>query len=186
LDTQGKVEHCFNPIVTRQRGINDVLLQEGCFGYEIIRKGEVIAEGIFPNGSTTVGKNYLLDAAFRNSGTTANWYIGLIDAASYSALAAADTMSSHGGWVEFEDYTESVRQTWTKSAASSGQITASAASAFTIGAVSSGTEVKGAFVTSVSTKGGTTGILWATGIFPADIPVQEDDIINITYYTQLT
>lgn len=186
METKSKIEGGFSASLERRRNLGDDTVQEGYFGYEIIRKGKVIAEGRFNNGSTTVGKNYLLDAAFRDSGTTANWYIGLIDAASYSALAAADTMSSHGGWVEFEDYTESVRQTWTKSAASSGQMTASAASAFTIGAVSSGTEVKGAFVTSVSTKGGTTGILWATGIFPADIPVQEDDIINITYYTQLT
>lgn len=159
---------------------------EGFFHLEVIRNGQVVHNFDFPNGSTTQGRNYLLDAGFRNSGTTANWYIGLIDADGFSALAAADTAASHGGWDEFTAYDETTRQAWNKSAASSGTMNASAASAFTIGAVGASTFLQGAFITSASAKSATTGVLWATGEFPAEIPVQEGDIINITYYTSLT
>lgn len=162
------------------------VVPKGFFHLEIVRKGKVVKDFTFPNGSTTQGRNYLLDAGFRNSGTTANWYIGLIDADGFSALDAADTPSSHGGWDEFTTYDETNRQTWNKSAASAGTMNASSASSFTIGAVTAGTFLQGAFVTSVNTKGATTGVLWATGEFPAEIPVQEGDIINITYYTSLT
>lgn len=159
---------------------------QGYFGLQVIRNGEVIHDFTFPNGSTTQGRNYLLDAAFRNSGTTANWYLSLIDADGFSSVDAADTPASHGGWAEFTAYDESTRPAWSKSAASGGTMNASAASMFTVGAVGAGTFIQGAFVTSLSTKGGTTGILWATGEFPAEIPVVEGDILNLTYYTSLT
>lgn len=159
---------------------------QGFFGLQLIRSGEIIHDLYFPNGSTTQGRNYLLDAAFRNSGTTANWYLGLIDADGFSTVAAADTAASHGGWDEFTAYDESARPAWTKSAASSGTMNASAASVFTIGAVGADTFLQGAFVASASAKGATTGILWATGEFPAEIPIVEGDVINITYYTSLT
>jgi len=159
---------------------------EGFFHLEVIRNGTVVNDLTFPNGSTTQGRNYLLDAGFRNSGTTSNWYIGLIDSDGFSALDAADTASSHGGWDEFTTYDESTRQAWNKSAASAGTMNASSASSFTVGAVASGTFLQGAFIASASAKSATTGVLWATGEFPAEIPVQEGDIINITYYTSLT
>lgn len=176
----------FNAFVTKARTLGATDKSAGGFELTITRKTGEVEKYVFPNGSTTQGRNYLLDAAFRNSGTTANWYIGLIDKTSFSELNVADTAASHGGWVEFEDYDESVRQTWTKSAASGGIINASAASTFTINAVSPLQYLAGAFVASVNTKGATTGILWATGQFAADIPIQEGDILNLTYFSQLT
>lgn len=160
--------------------------QVGKFVVEVIKKtGEIFTYEI-PNSSTTQGKNYLLDAGFRSTGNTANWYMGLIDATGFVELLAADTAASHTGWTEFEDYDNSTRPAWTKSAASAGVMNASAASSFTISAVGSGQALKGAFIASSNTKGGGSGVLWATGQFAADIPIQETDVINITYFTQLT
>lgn len=172
--------------MTRKRGFSDFVEQRGAFGLRLLRRGKLITQLEFPNASTVEGRNYLLNAAFRNSGTTANWYLGLIAEAGYSAVSAADTALSHSGWDEFTDYDETTRQTWNKAAASSSQMQASSESTFTISAVSAGTYLKGAFVASASGKSATTGVLWATGIFAADIPVQEGDILNLSYYTTLS
>src|ERR1051326_7288772 len=56
---------------------------------------------IFPNVVCTVGKNLMLDTLFAGSAyTVVGPYMGLISSTSYSAVAAADTMSSHSGWLE--------------------------------------------------------------------------------------
>lgn len=184
--TIAKSNDGFGFSMERRRKLVTELEQSGGFLLIIERKNGSVEDYTFPNSSTTEGKNYLLDAGFRNSGTTANWYMSLVDEDGFSAFSSADTMVSHAGWTEFQTYNEAARQTWTKSAASGGIMNASAAAQFTIGAVSAGQYLKGAFVTSGSVKGATTGVLWATGQFPADIPIQEDDVLNLTYFTQLT
>ena len=138
----------------------------------------------FSNLVTTVGKNDLLDKYLAGSAYTAAWYLGLISSTSYSAVAAGDTMSSHTGWLEAGStynptYSQSARPTPAWSAASSGSKATSAAVSFSI--TSSGT-VKGAFLTSVSTKDGTTGILYSTGLFTGgDKVVSSGDTVNVTY-----
>jgi hypothetical protein len=132
----------------------------------------------FPNGVTNAGKDHWLSVTF-NGGTAVNpWYLGLINESGYTALAAGDTMSSHTGWAEFTSYTESTRVDWGEDAPSSQSITNSTPATFTIS--SSGT-LKGIFVTSNSTKGGTTGTLWATALFSSDVPVASSDLLKVTY-----
>jgi hypothetical protein len=132
----------------------------------------------FPNGITNEGKDYWLNAAF-NAGTQVNpWYISLIDATGFTAVDATDTMASHVGWTEFTSYSEGTRVDWAEDPASGQSITNSTPITFTI---SSAGTLKGGFVTSDSTKGGTTGTLWATALFAADIPVAISDLLKITY-----
>ncbi len=87
-------------------------------------------------------------------------------------------MSSHAGWTEFTTYSDATRVAWTTVAAASESITNTTVSTFNING--SGT-VKGIFVTSVSTKSGTTGTLWSTAAFTSPVPVSNGDQLKITY-----
>jgi len=132
------------------------------------------------NDIVNVGKNLLLNVMFNDGTQVANnsWFIGLISNSGYSALAAADTMSSHAGWTEFTGYSEANRVAWGSGTATTQSTTNASAATFSINA--SGT-VKGVFITTQNTKGGTTGTLWATALFSADVAVTNGDELRVTY-----
>ncbi len=142
------------------------------------KDGKLIKSYSFHNDITNEGAGQILDIMFDSATQITAWYIGLISSASYSALAAADVMNSHGGWTEFTAYSESVRQTWGAGASSSRTTTNASAATFSINGTGT---VKGIFVASNSTKSGTTGKLWATGLFSADVPVNNGDSLKVTY-----
>lgn len=160
---------------------NDILQFRGEWYVEHYDKnGNFLGRYRFPNGITNVGKNYILDVGF-NSITQisqSSWCVGIIDNAGFSALASADTMSSHGGWSEFTSYSQTTRVAWGSGSASGQQISNATADTFDLTA--SGT-LYGIFVTSDNTKGGTTGTLWSTAAFPTTIPVSNGDQLKITY-----
>lgn len=156
----------------------NVLKPKGRWLFKHYRKFALIDEWAFNNGIVDVGMNKLLDVFFRNQTQIAAFYVGLIDNASYSALAAGDTMGSHGGWIENNDYDEAARVTWSPGAAASRLIVNSSAMEFTMNATKT---IKGAFVTSVSTKTGNTGTLWATGLFGTAKSVVATDVLRATY-----
>lgn len=132
----------------------------------------------FANLITTAGKNDLWDKYLAGSSYTAAWYLGLVDNAGFSAYAAGDTMSSHAGWAESTAYSNSTRVAVSWNAASSGS-KASTASAFTINATAT---LDGAFLTTGSAKGGTTGVLFSAGAFTGgDRSVANGDTLNVTY-----
>lgn len=132
------------------------------------------------NDITNAGKNSIFDVYFSDGTQIAAsaWVLGLISLSGYSALAAADTMASHGGWTEFTGYSEGTRPAWGPGDPASQSITNGTPVTFSINA--SGT-VKGIFVTSQNTKGGTTGTLWATALFSGDVPVTNGDQLKVTY-----
>ncbi len=132
----------------------------------------------FANLVTTVGKNALLDNHLAGSSYTAAWYLGLIGSTSYSAVAAADTMSSHAGWTESVAYSNSTRVAVSWNAASSGS-KASTTCTFNINGSDT---IKGAFLTTGSAKSGTTGTLYSAGLFSGgDQAVSNGGTLNITY-----
>jgi hypothetical protein len=157
----------------------DNLKFQGRFKLQHIRNGKVLKEHDFPNGVTTVGLNDLLDSAFAN-GTQRTWYVGIINDAVIGDLAAADTMASHAGWSEDSNYTEAARPAWiTGDTAASKSLVNAAFVVFTINAT---TTVSGIFITSVTTKGGATGILWSTAIFvDGNIAAESSDVLNVVY-----
>lgn len=168
----------------------------GRFTVEHIRDGKVLGVHDFPNGITNEGKDLLLEVMFHATSAAATWYIGLIDNASYSALADDDIYDdidqAGNGWDEFTSYTDgnnsdnaTTRPVWPEDAASSQSITNSSVAIFNI--TGTGT-VKGVFVVGLGaaamTKGDhdTDGNLWATALFGSgDVAVQSGDQLKVTY-----
>jgi hypothetical protein len=149
-----------------------------------IQRDDLVA----PNVVTDVGARYLLDNGLAGSAFTAAFFLGLISSTSYSAVAAGDTMASHAGWLEAgatnaPAYSESTRRTAAWSAASSRSKALSAGLVFTF--TNSGT-VKGPFLTTVSTKDGTTGTLYSAGLFSGgDQPVVNTNVLTVSYTATL-
>jgi hypothetical protein len=144
--------------------------------------GQVKWREEYHNLVTTVGKNDILTQYFKGSGYTAAFYVGLISSTSYTTgPAAGDTASSHGGWTEDQTYSNATRPTLTLGTASGGSIDNSANKAqFTINGSAT---IKGAFLITNSTKGGTTGTLYSAGTFSGgDRTVSNGDTLN----TQVT
>lgn len=56
-----------------------------------------------------VGLQYMAGVALTSTAQITTWYIGLYGAAASNTPAAGDTMSSHAGWTEVTDYSESTR-----------------------------------------------------------------------------
>jgi hypothetical protein len=125
---------------------------------------------------------------FTGSAYTATWFLGLYGAGASNTPAAADTMSSHAGWTEVVPYSNATRPACTfgtPTTANPSVATNSASPAsFTINATAT---VGGAFLTSNSTKSGTTGILYSAADFgsPGDRAVASGDVLTLTYTLSL-
>lgn len=158
---------------------DEALALRGRYRFECVgADGRVKWVDYIDNLVTTVGKNDLLDKYLAGTSYTATWYLGLIGSTSYTAVASGDTASSHAGWTESTAYGNSTRPAPSWGSASSGS-KASTATAFSINATAT---IKGSFLISNSTKGGTTGILFSCGLFSGgDRSVVNGDTLNVTY-----
>jgi len=135
------------------------------------------------NTVVNVGLDDLLDKYFKGSTYTAAHYVGLTDGT--PTPAAGDTMSSHAGWVEVTDYLNSpdVRPTLTLGTVSSQSVdnSASKASFAMAGASPDSITIGGAFITTDSTKGGTSGTLYSIAAFSGgDKTLNNGDTLNVT------
>jgi hypothetical protein len=136
-----------------------------------------------------VGLQYMAGTALTSTTQITSWYLGVYGAASSNNPAASDTMSSHAGWTEVTAYSESTRPAATFAAATSANpsvVTNSASKAqYTINGT---TTIGGAFLTSSSTKSGTTGTLFSAADFqsPGDRSVVNGDILLVTYTFSLS
>ena len=147
---------------------------------------------VIDNVVCTVGKNLMLDTALGGAAYTVTGpYMGLISSTSFTAVAAADTMTAHSGWLEAGGTNNPTysgnRKTAVFSAAAAGAKALSLALSYNIN--SSGT-VKGAFMNfgsgAVATKDDTGGTLWSAGTFTTgDKAVTNGDTLNISYSTSL-
>lgn len=151
------------------------------------RVKRVVEENIpIGNGATTQGLNHALDVTFRNQTQTAAWYTGIINNAGYTTgVSVNDTALSHGGWTEWTGYAESVRQTWSPAAASAGSVANASAMTFTNNTGSSVT-IRGVAVWSVSTKGSTGGLLWATAVENAGRTLSNTQAFQVVYQVDFT
>ncbi len=160
------------------------------------RGGRIINEYFIPNLITNEGKNHILDVQFHGTSPISPWYLGLIDNASFTAVAAADNydqINGTNGWDEFVDYTDRnnsdsavTRPTWVEGAAASQSITTN--STLAIYDFTDAGTLKGLFVAggaSAATKGdntsGTGHKLWAATPFADLIEVAGGDDLSVSY-----
>jgi hypothetical protein len=164
-----------------QKELRSAFCPKGKFKVQHIRGGTVIGRYEFDNGIVDVGINHILDTEFHSGTQITTWNVGLVNNASFSGFANADTMSSHAGWVESTDYSEGNRPAWGAGAAVSRQITNATTVDFSINTT---VTIKGILVvggTGSSTKGGTTGTLWSTGAFGTNVACNAGDTLKVTY-----
>ena len=172
---------------------------EGC--YHVVCRdadGNIKWEEQFPNLVNAVGKQLMLDTLLGGSSYSVTGpYLGLISGAS-PTFAAADTMSSHGGWTEFTNYTvggSAVRGTAvfgsaTSAGSSPSNVTTSAASAITYTITGAGGTVGGCFLVTgsgaSSTQSNTSGTLYSAGAFSTAKITTAGDTVAVTYSTTAT
>lgn len=135
------------------------------------------------------GLQYMCSAALTGGSQVATWYIGIYGSAATNNPAAGDTMASHAGWTEVTPYSNATRPVCTFAAATGANpsvaTNSASVAAFTINATST---IGGAFLTSSSTKGGSTGTLFSAADFqaPGDRSVVSGDTLNVTYTLSLS
>jgi hypothetical protein len=135
-------------------------------------------EGTFRNANTNAGLNSILGIMFHGDTQITTWYLGLVDDSGFSTFAVGDTMASHAGWTETSTYSDGTRRTWSADASSGQAITNSTPATFNINGT---VTVHGAFLVSNSTKGGTSGTLWATGAFSSPQALVNGQTLTVTY-----
>lgn len=151
----------------------------GMFHIQLVDEAGKIKEDFeCPNGIVDVGLNHILETEFNGGTPITTWYTALVDNASFSAFANADTMASHAGWIANEDYTEVAHPEWTAGTAASRSITNAVTVDFSINAT---VTLKGIFITSQSAKATATGTLWSTAAFASNVSAVNGDTLKITY-----
>ena len=143
--------------------------------------GNLIQEMEFPNGIVDEGLNHILETEFRSGTQISAWYIGLVSSTGFTAFANSDTLASHPGWTEDQNYSEATRPQWVPDAATGRAISNSSTTDFNMNATAT---VEGIFIASGNTKGGTTGVLWSTAGFASPVNANNGDVIKVTYSLQ--
>jgi hypothetical protein len=146
------------------------------FTFDVVCTG---ADGVekwresFHNTVMTVGKTDIVDKYFKGSSYTAAFYMGIKGT---GTQVAGDTMASHAGWSEVTGYSAGTRPAITFGTTSSGSNTATAVT-FSINAT---VTCAGAFITTDSTKSGTSGTLYSAGDFAASRSAVSGDTLSVT------
>ena len=101
-DERAPARECTDASVIRGSGLGERAEAHGRYEIECIGSdGRLKWRDTIANVVCTVGKNLMLDTAFAGSAyTVVGPYMGLISSASYTAIAAGDTMTSHAGWLD--------------------------------------------------------------------------------------
>lgn len=144
--------------------------------------GQLAWEATILNAPTLAGLDYVMGAAFAGASPLTSWYAGLIDSASFTALSTADTLASHAGWAEATQYSEGARRPWANLARNNGVASNNSPMTFTLTAAKT---IKGLFLASDATKGGTTGTLWATAPFTLPKALSVGQVLSVTYINRL-
>ncbi len=158
-------------------------LREHLYARVLDPTGRVKSDDYGHNLITNAGLNDVLNAYIRGTTQTTAWYMSLVDNSGFSAFAAADVASSHAGWSENQSYSQATRPQWSPGAASSQSITNSSSVNFSITAT---VTIRGIFIISNSTIGGTTGTLFSEAAFSGgNQSCNNGDTLQATYTLSL-
>lgn len=143
------------------------------------RDGVLLDKWDAKNVVTDEGINHALNVIFNGATQVGTWYVGLFTA-NYTPISSDTAATFPGSATEATtQYSEGARQTYVEAASTAKSITNSASKAvFT--AASSAT-FYGAFLSSVSTKGATTGVLMAAAKFPTSKSLEVGEQLVVTY-----
>lgn len=145
--------------------------------------GRQMGVAYFNNGTTEEGVTYLAARGFLGAAAYPLFYIGLINDAGFSALAATDRHVSHPGWAEWTALFGGTRVVWNPSPAAGALLDAPNA----VLSVTAAGLVRGAFLASTPTIGTASGqIIYATGADLAGIPVEPGGTVTVGYKLRLT
>jgi len=170
--------------------VGEQLSVTGYYGVKCLDvDGNVKWEEGFSNIVVNVGKIDLLTQYFKGSAYTAAFYLGLVDNAGFTTYAPGDTMSSHAGWAESVAYSNATRPavTFGTATASGGSSNPGVAGTGTLVSnavtfnINATATILGAFLTTDSTKSGTTGTLYSAGSFAVSRAVILGDSLLVTY-----
>jgi len=148
------------------------------------KDGNLKWEAQSKNLVVNVGLQYMAGSALTSVTQITSWFLGLYGAGASNTPAAGDTMSSHAGWTEVTAYSNATRvsATFVTATAANPSVVTNTASPATFN-INGTTTVGGAFLTSGSAKGGTTGTLFSAADFgsPGDRSVVSSDTLSVTY-----
>ena len=151
-----------------------------CYDKDGNLKWETKAKNLVTNqGLQDMNTKYFTGATY-----TAAWYIGLVDNASFTAYAAADTMASHAGWLESVAYSGGNRGTATFGTATTADPSVISNSASQAQFSITGTAtIRGAFLTATQGNTTNTGVLFSVADFeaPGSRSVVNGDTLNVRY-----
>ena len=188
-----------NAALVKQVDFNETVGMEGRFVATCYDKdGNLKWEDSIDNLVMGVGKALMLDTILAGSSFTATVVMGLVSGASTPTYSAADTQSSHSGWLESGSTNaptySGTRKTPTFSAATSAGVSPSNITTKTVAApvtftfTGSGT-VAVCFININGTSAidNTTGTLYSAGSFTGgNKTVASTDQLNVTYSTTAT
>lgn len=190
MEIKAKTQDIVAGSLITAKGVHESLNATGQYVVECYDKDKNlkwVAES--KNLVVNVGLQYMAGVALTSTAQITSWYVGLYGAGASNTPAASDTMSSHAGWTEDTTYSNATRVAATFAAATNANpsvVTNSASKAqFDINGT---TTIGGAFLTSGSVKGGTTGTLFSAADFasPGDRSVVSGDILLVTYTFSLS
>ena len=193
MESKAKSSDKVNGAIERFSGFGEGAAGGGVFVFEAYDKdGNLKWRGEAKNLTTNTGRQDMNAKYFTGTSYSAGWFIGLVNNSPTPSYDVTDTMASHAGWVETQDYSGSDRATanfGTATSADPSVIANTVASGGTVASFSiTGTvTIDGAFLTDDEAKVDSSGILFSVAAFesPGDRSVVNGDTLNVTYQFSL-
>lgn len=148
------------------------------FTYRIdhVRNGRVIGSEMIHNLMPTEGMNYALSVLLKGTSQTSNWFVGLYEG-NYTPVAGDKAATFPTSATEVTTYDEASRVGLTWGSVENAYVdNAAAKSEFTSNEQKT---VTGAFITSASGKGATSGVLLSAAKFSSPKPFAVGDVLKI-------